>query len=181
MNEINKEFLLCALTDKKLTPNEFRLLVFISTFEIITTQAIIKNIGIKNPKTISTCINSLIEHEYIKRTSIKKQTNKGEAKYQYIINSNKRSNPNNINTQLNQEFKKPLEVYEYFFEKLPTNRPIAISDNRKAMYQLINEIHITPNKLIQIIDYIAENKDNYSNITRPTDLKKYINELKKLV
>ncbi len=77
MNEINNEFLLCALTDKKLSPNDFRLLIFISTFGNITTQAIIKNIGIKNPK---------------------------------------------------------LEVYEYSFEKLPTSRPIAISDNGKAMY-----------------------------------------------
>lgn len=170
--------LIYASTDKEITSSQFRVLFYICTnLENIYIEEMKTKLNIRTNNSIAKHIKVLIKNGYIKRVRNKKLIKKGVPYYVYEINTNKPLLPLNIN-QLNFDnyFNDIQEVFEYFFSKIPTNKKIDISVNRKAIELLIFKDDYSTKTIKQIIDYVSIS-EHKSTITRPILLRKHFKQL----
>ncbi|OCL96787.1 hypothetical protein [Arcobacter porcinus] len=163
-----------ASKDKSLSHSEFRILVYITKNSTFTIKQIQKDISISSINLICKSLKKLTDLTYIIKEKTNQKNKFNISPYIYYINTKKLYLHNNYNNSIDTTLKNANELYNYFFEKIPTTRKINKADNLKAIDYLHYNLKISFFKLKEIIDYISQNEDLKLKYSRPTFLRKDI-------
>lgn len=177
INENYQRVLIKALFDKKISAIEFRVFFYISTNQEILVARMQEDLNIKTTNLMSKCIKNLLKEKYIFRQKTKKKVLENTPFYEYSINLFKDEILILNNSEhLNDYFINIEKIYKYFFKKIPTNKKIDISKNKKALELLIYKDKKEILEIIKIIDYISTSHHR-RNINRPFHLRKFYNDI----
>lgn len=166
--------LLKALIDKKLSPLEFRVLVYITeNIENVYLEQLKQELNIKTFGTMSKIIKSLISKGYISRKRLKGGTQKGKAPYEYKINTAKSKLPRN--DSFDTYFIDIYKVYDFFLEKIKPHK-INESEAIRNIRLLLHKDKYKSNHLINVIEEISNSNELKNKIKSIFGLRKYLKE-----
>lgn len=175
-NEDFLKLLNTALKDKNLTNLEFRILTYIFNNSDFMVADLKKDLKLSNFNIISKSIKNLIKLQYIVKETkhIKHQKNVSSFSY-YVINSNL-----TLQKKDNDMLFTPLEdenrIYNYFFEKIPTNRKIDKFSEIHQITLLLELDKFDVNYIISIVDLISNNQELKKIYNRPHLMRKYLKQ-----
>lgn len=180
ISENFQQVLITASTDKELSSNQFRVLFYICTnIENVYIEEMKNKLNIRTNNSIAECLKVLIKNNYITREKNKRYIKKGVPFYSYKINTRKSLLPLNINYFHSEQYFKSIdELFEYFFQKIPTTKKIDISVNRKQIELLIFKDDNSIETIKKVIDYVSISQHK-EVITRPILLRKNFKALLK--
>ncbi len=180
ISENFQQVLITASTDKELSSNQFRVLFYICTnIENVYIEEMKNKLNIRTNNSIAECLKVLIKNNYITREKNKRYIKKGVPFYSYKINTRKSLLPLNINDFHSEQYFKSIdELFEYFFQKIPTTKKIDISVNRKQIELLIFKDDNSIETIKKVIDYVSISQHK-EVITRPILLRKNFKALLK--
>lgn len=180
ISENFQQVLITASTDKELSSNQFRVLFYICTnIENIYIEEMKNKLNIRTNNSIAECLKVLIKNNYITREKNKRYIKKGVPFYSYKINTRKSLLPLNINDFHSEQYFKSIdELFEYFFQKIPTTKKIDISVSRKQIELLIFKDDYSIETIKNVIDYVSITQHK-EVITRPILLRKNFKALLK--
>ncbi|OCL93035.1 hypothetical protein [Arcobacter porcinus] len=178
MENLNLEAIINLLAfaskDKSLSHTEFRILVYITKNSTFTIKQLQKDISISSINIICKNLKKLMNLNYVIKEKTNQRNKFNISPYNYYINTKKLYLHNNYNNTIDTTLNNANELYNYFFEKIPTTRKINKADNLKAIDYIHFNLKISFLTIKKIIDYISQNEDLKLKYSRPTFLRKDI-------
>ena len=165
-----------ASKDKSLTHSEFRILVYIANNNAFTIKQLQKDISISSINIICKNLKKLMNLNYVIKEKTNQRNKFNISPYNYYINTKKLYLHNNYNNTIDTTLNNANELYNYFFEKIPTNKKINKTDNFKAIDYIHYNLRISYKKIKEIIDFISKDEDLKLKYSRPTFLRKDIDK-----
>lgn len=173
-NEDFLKLLNTALLDENLTNLEFKILVYIFNNSDFMVSELKKDLKISNFNIISKSIKNLIKLEYIVKETKHIKHQKNVSSYIYFVTIKNLSLHKKDNDAIFTPFKEENEIFNYFFEKIPSNRKIDKFEEIHQITLLLEFDKFQFSYLISLVDFISNDEQLKKLYNRPHLMRKNI-------
>lgn len=163
-----------ALKDKNLSNLEFRILTYIYNNSDFMVSDLKKDLKISSFNIISKSIKNLIKLDYIVKETKHIKHQKNISSFNYSVISKNLLLQKNDNDTIFSPFKQENEIFNYFFEKISTNRKIDKFAEIHQITLLLEMDKFKPSYIFTLIDFISNDTECKKLYNRPHLMRKNI-------